>query len=134
MSYLCNLYNCCGGTRLFRLLALLLALAVTTPVLLGEDGNHDRDQGRFVDPIVGSWIVHVTVTAYKPTLPGFIASQVRQSERVFSKWHQHWFRPYRRSRIRCLAKNRREVLHQEYNNRSSEFQWAPGRVNRYGSW
>ena len=35
MSYLCNLYNRCGGTRLFRLLALLLALAVTTPVLLG---------------------------------------------------------------------------------------------------
>jgi hypothetical protein len=69
MSYLCNLYNRCGGTRLFRLLALLLALAVTTSVLLGEDGKHDRDQGRFVDPIVGSWIVHVTVTAYKPTLP-----------------------------------------------------------------
>jgi hypothetical protein len=69
MTYLCNLYNRCGGTRLFRLLSLLLALEVTTPVLIGEDGNHDRDLGRFVDPIVGSWIVHVTVTAYTPTLP-----------------------------------------------------------------
>jgi hypothetical protein len=69
MPYLCNLCNRCGGTHLFRLLALILTIGVTTPVLLGEDGNHDRDQGRFVDPIVGSWIVHVTVKVYTPTLP-----------------------------------------------------------------
>jgi hypothetical protein len=67
--YLGNLSNRFGGPHLFRLLALLLAIAVTTPVLLGEDSNHDRDQSRFVDPIVGSWIVHVTVTSYTPTLP-----------------------------------------------------------------
>jgi hypothetical protein len=46
---------------LCRLLALLLALAVSTPVLLADDEDHDRDHDRFVDPIVGSWIVHVTV-------------------------------------------------------------------------
>jgi hypothetical protein len=57
-----------------RLLALLLALAVATPVLLAEDGDHehenDRNQNheRFVDPIVGSWIVHVHVTTFTPPL------------------------------------------------------------------
>jgi hypothetical protein len=53
-----------GGQRLLRLLAPLLALAVSTPVLLADDGDHDqdhRDHGQFVDPIVGSWIVHVTI-------------------------------------------------------------------------
>ena len=60
-----NLHCYCGRKRLTRLFALFLALAVATPVLLAEDGDHDndRDQGRFVDPIVGSWIVHVTVTS-----------------------------------------------------------------------
>jgi hypothetical protein len=69
MSDLCKLPNRYAGRPLFRLLALLLAIAVTTPALLGEDGNHNRDQGLMVDPIVGSWIVHVTLTSYTPTLP-----------------------------------------------------------------
>jgi hypothetical protein len=41
-------------------------------VLLGGDDDHDRnsDRGheRLVDPIVGSWIVHVTVNSPPPTL------------------------------------------------------------------
>src|SRR5947209_6730187 len=60
----------CGGPRLLRSLALLLALAVSTPVLLANDGDHDqdhRDHGRCVDPIVGSWIVHVTFETLTPT-------------------------------------------------------------------
>jgi hypothetical protein len=67
-----TLLDRCGGKRLLRLLALCAAVAVSTPVLLAQDGDHGqdhRDHGRFVDPIVGSWIVHVTLTAYTPTLP-----------------------------------------------------------------
>ena len=56
-------------TVICRVLSVLVALVVAAPVLLAEDRDHDRDQMRFVDPIVGSWIVHVTVTAYTPTLP-----------------------------------------------------------------
>ncbi len=63
MSYL--LYDRRGGKRLIRLLALLLALAVSTPVLLADDGDHDR----FVDPIVGSWIVHVTIDTFTSVPP-----------------------------------------------------------------
>jgi hypothetical protein len=67
MCYFGNIYDRCGGKHLSRLLTLLLVLAVTAPVLLAEDGDHDHDKdgdrGRFVDPIVGSWIVHVTVTS-----------------------------------------------------------------------
>lgn len=37
MSCFCNHYHRWDGKRLFRLLALLLALAVATPVLLAED-------------------------------------------------------------------------------------------------
>jgi hypothetical protein len=48
-----------------RLVALLLALAVSTPVLLADDGDHDR----FVDPIVGSWIVHVTIDTIEIIIP-----------------------------------------------------------------
>jgi hypothetical protein len=68
MPSFATLNDRCGGQRLLRLLALLLALAVSTSVLLADDG--DRDHGRFVDPIVGSWIVHVTVDTYTPT-PSF---------------------------------------------------------------
>jgi hypothetical protein len=71
MPYLCNLYNRWSNKRLIRLLALLVALAVPAPVLLGGDDDHDRnndrDHGRFVDPIVGSWIIHVTVDTFIPT-------------------------------------------------------------------
>jgi hypothetical protein len=69
MSYHSDLYDRCGGTRLFRLLALLLALAVPAPVLLGGDDDHNngRDHVRFVDPIVGSWIIHVTVENPPPS-------------------------------------------------------------------
>lgn len=69
MPYLCNLYNRWSNKRLIRLLAVLLALAVQAPVLLGGDDDHDRntdrEHGRFVDPIVGSWIVEVA-----PNPPG----------------------------------------------------------------
>ena len=54
---------------LCRLLALLLALAVSTPVLLADDEDHDRDHDRFVDPIVGSWIVHVTIDTIEIIIP-----------------------------------------------------------------
>jgi hypothetical protein len=71
MPYLCNLYNCRSNKRLIRLLALLLALAVPAPVLLGgdddQDRNNGREHGRFVDPIVGSWIIHVTVENPPPS-------------------------------------------------------------------
>jgi hypothetical protein len=50
---------------LCRILALLLALAVSTPVLLADDRDHDR----FVDPIVGSWIVHVTIDTIEIIIP-----------------------------------------------------------------
>jgi hypothetical protein len=63
MLYLCNLYGRWGNKRLIRLLALLLALALPTPVLLGGDDDHER----FVDPIVGSWIIHVTVENPPPS-------------------------------------------------------------------
>jgi hypothetical protein len=55
-----------SGKSLIRMLALFLALAVEAPLLLAQDSDHDRDadHGRFVDPIVGSWIVHVTVTSF----------------------------------------------------------------------
>jgi len=40
-------------------------------VLLSGDDDHDhnngRDHGRFVDPIVGSWIIHVTVENPPPS-------------------------------------------------------------------
>ena len=63
MCRLSNHYHCSTIKHLGRLLAVFLVVAVATPVLLAE--NNDRDQGRFVDPIVGSWIVEVT-----PNPPG----------------------------------------------------------------
>jgi hypothetical protein len=48
MPYLCNLYNRWSNKCLIRLLALLLALALPAPVLLGGDDDH----GRFVDPLL----------------------------------------------------------------------------------
>jgi hypothetical protein len=54
---------------LCRLLALLLALAVvpTLAIAQGRDRDNDRGNGRFVDPIVGSWIIHIDVTNFTPT-------------------------------------------------------------------
>ena len=70
MSRLSNHYYCCASKHVIRLLALLLVVAVATPVLLAEDGEHDnvRDHGRFVDPIVGSWLVHATIDTPPPTV------------------------------------------------------------------
>jgi hypothetical protein len=50
-----------------RVLSVLVGLAVAPSLILAEDGDHDRDQGRFVDPIVGSWVIHVHVTTFTPT-------------------------------------------------------------------
>ena len=36
MTYLCNLYDRCGGKTLIRLLALLLAIAVAPPMLRAQ--------------------------------------------------------------------------------------------------
>jgi hypothetical protein len=98
MSYL--LYDRRGGKRLIRLLALFLALAVSTPVLLADDGDHDqdhRDHGQFVDPIVGSWIVHVTIdtfTSVPPPQPSTsLTLQVGQCGRVDGRWHHRQFFP-----------------------------------------
>ena len=68
-----NLYCYCGRKCLSRLFALLLALAVAPPALLGGDDDHDhnngRDHGRFVDPIVGSWIIHISFKTITPPGP-----------------------------------------------------------------
>jgi hypothetical protein len=58
MAYFCSLYGRCGGKTLIRLLALLLALAVTAPVLLAEDGNQGRDMDHGFgkpDDLTGVW-------------------------------------------------------------------------------
>jgi hypothetical protein len=67
MLTICDLYDRWCGKSLIRLLTLLLAFAVAAPMLLAEDRDHDKDHGRFVDPIVGSWIIHVHVTTFTPT-------------------------------------------------------------------
>jgi hypothetical protein len=62
--------KCRSGKSAPRLLALLLTLAISAPLLLAGDDDHDRnngrDHGRFIDPIVGSWIIHVTVDTPQP--------------------------------------------------------------------
>jgi hypothetical protein len=65
MCRLSNHYHCSTIKHLGRLLAVFLVVAVATPVLLAE--NNERDQGRFVDPIVGSWLVHATADTITPT-------------------------------------------------------------------
>jgi hypothetical protein len=67
MCRLSNHYHCSTIKHLGRLLAVFLVVAVATPVLLAE--NNDRDQGRFVDPFVGSWLVHATVDHAAPGIP-----------------------------------------------------------------
>jgi hypothetical protein len=34
-----------------------------------ENGGRDAEHGRFVDPIVGSWIIHITVKSFSFTDP-----------------------------------------------------------------
>jgi hypothetical protein len=68
MCRLSNHYHCSTIKHLGRQLTVFLVVAVATPVLLAE--NNDRDQGRFVDPIVGSWLVHATGDTITPT-PSF---------------------------------------------------------------
>src|SRR6516162_10606874 len=60
----------------------VLACLAPMPVLAqGQQG----DQGQFVDPIEGSWIVHVTVDTYTPN-PGFYATlPVRRSPVILGK-------------------------------------------------
>ena len=69
----------------------VLACLAPMPVLAqGQQG----DQGQFVDPIEGSWIVHVTVDTYTPN-PGFYATlPVRRSPVILGKWHHYYFRSY----------------------------------------
>ena len=69
----------------------VLACLAPMPVLAqGQQG----DQGQFVDPIEGSWIVHATVDTYTPN-PGFYATlPVRRSPVILGKWHHYYFRSY----------------------------------------
>jgi hypothetical protein len=64
MPSLSKLDNRRSGRSGSRLLALLLTLAISAPLLLAGDDDHDRnndrEHGRFVDPIVGSWTVEVS--------------------------------------------------------------------------
>ena len=57
-----------GGKRLGQLVALFVAIALTPSTLLAQN---NQDQRRFVDPIVGSWIIHVTVTSPEGVVPPF---------------------------------------------------------------
>jgi hypothetical protein len=57
-TYIDNLYGRCGGKTMIRLLALLLALVVTAPVLLAQDGNQGRDRDHGfgkLDDLTGVW-------------------------------------------------------------------------------
>src|ERR1700751_4685558 len=67
MSFFSNHCDRVGDyKRVIRLLTLLLAFAVAAPVLLAQDHNNEG-QGRFVDPFVGSWIIHIHVSNFTPT-------------------------------------------------------------------
>jgi hypothetical protein len=46
----------CGGKRLIRLLALLLAFSVAPPVLLAQDGDHINGRDKVHDP-TGAWLI-----------------------------------------------------------------------------
>jgi hypothetical protein len=56
--------------RLFRLLALMLALALSTPVVLAQDWVHDHLNGpnKFHDP-TGAWFIRTTQRFPLPTSP-----------------------------------------------------------------
>jgi hypothetical protein len=62
-----RLDNCRNGKNV--MLALLLALTIPAPLLLAGDDGRNNDRGRFVDPIIGSWIIHIHVTAITPSSP-----------------------------------------------------------------
>ena len=64
-----RLDNCRSGKNVGRLLALLLALTLPAPLLLAGDDGRNNDRGRLADPIVGSWIIHIHVTAITPSSP-----------------------------------------------------------------
>ena len=59
-----RLDSCRSGKNV--MLVLLLALIIPAPLLLAGDDGRNNDRGRFVDPIVGSWIIHVTVDKVTP--------------------------------------------------------------------
>jgi hypothetical protein len=61
-----RLDNCRSGKNVGRLLALLLALTIPAPLLLAGDDGRNNDRGRLVDPIVGSWIIHIHVRRSLP--------------------------------------------------------------------
>ena len=58
------------------------------------DSRREQSEQVFLDPIEGSWIVHVTVDTYTPN-PGFYATlPVRRSPVILGKWHHYYFRSY----------------------------------------
>jgi hypothetical protein len=69
MTYFCKLDDGWSNKRLIRPLALLLALLIAAPVLVRGDDDRGRDHGRFIDPIVGSWIIHIHVATITPSGP-----------------------------------------------------------------
>ena len=60
-----RLDNCLSGKNV--MFALLLALTIPAPLLRAGDDGRNNDRAPFVDPIVGSWIIHVTVDTFSPT-------------------------------------------------------------------
>jgi hypothetical protein len=65
MPSLATLIDRCGGKTLIRLLALLLACAISTPVLFAQEWDHDHLNGRdkVHDP-TGAWLLN--------TISGFV--------------------------------------------------------------
>jgi hypothetical protein len=55
-----------GGKRLGQLVTLFVAIAITPSTLLAQN---NQDQRRFVDPIVGSWIIHIHFKTITPPGP-----------------------------------------------------------------
>jgi hypothetical protein len=56
MPSFATLHGSRGCKRLFRLLALLLALAVSTPVLFAEEWDHINGRDKANDP-TGAWLI-----------------------------------------------------------------------------
>jgi hypothetical protein len=59
MPSFATLHDRCDGPRLLRLLALMSALAVSTPVLLAQDWDHDHlnERDKIHDP-TGAWLLN----------------------------------------------------------------------------